>query len=136
MERSASVYQVYPVSRTTSEGRAAFSRAWGHGFEQEGAVGGVGGGEGRGNSKMCVETITILQGDKSDGFRRNAPVNHVYPVSRTTSEERAECSRGWVGGGGGRKRVLNSFRSHRCRGLQYASYYVPEYPFRLNLCQD
>ena len=26
-------------------------------------------------------------------------VNNVYPVSRTTSEERAESSRGWMGGG-------------------------------------
>ena len=37
MEGNASVYQVNPVSRTTGEGRAEFSRAWGPGFEQEGA---------------------------------------------------------------------------------------------------
>ena len=28
-------------------------------------------------------------------------MHHVYRVIGTTSEERAECSRGWVGGGGG-----------------------------------
>ena len=37
MEGNASVYQVHPVSRITGEGRAEFSRAWGAGFEQEGA---------------------------------------------------------------------------------------------------
>ena len=31
----------------------------------------------------------------------NASVYQVYAVSRTTSEERAECSRGWMGGGEG-----------------------------------
>ena len=31
-------------------------------------------------------------------FRRNAPVYFLRPVNRTTSEERAECSRGWLGG--------------------------------------
>ena len=42
---NASVYQGYPVSRIpiTGEGRAEFSRAWGHAFEQEGAGGGGGG---------------------------------------------------------------------------------------------
>ena len=40
MEGNASVYQVYPVSRITGEGRAEFLRAWGHGFEREGAGGG------------------------------------------------------------------------------------------------
>ena len=37
VEGNASVYQVYPVSRITGEGRAEFLRAWGPGFEQEGA---------------------------------------------------------------------------------------------------
>ena len=102
MEGNAFVYQVYPVSRITGEGRAEFSRAWGPGFEQEGAGRGGGGTQsGRGND------------DKSGGCGRNASVYHVHPVSRTTSEERAECSQG--GGGGS-----NSFRSHRCRGLLYA----------------
>ena len=39
MEGKASVYQVYPVSRITVEGREEFLRAWGPGFEQEGAGG-------------------------------------------------------------------------------------------------
>ena len=37
------IYQVYPVSRITGEGRAEFLRAWGPGFEQEGAAGERGG---------------------------------------------------------------------------------------------
>ena len=45
----ASVYQVYPVSRKTGEGRAECLGAWGAGFGQEGAGGGGGGGCGRGN---------------------------------------------------------------------------------------
>ena len=64
------------------------------------------GGDGRGNS-ICAWKLYIL---KCDGFVRNAPVYHVYPVSRTTSEERAEFSRGWSGGGGWGKRVFYSFR--------------------------
>ena len=35
MEGNTNVYQEYPVSRITCEGRAEFSRAWGPGFEQE-----------------------------------------------------------------------------------------------------
>ena len=35
-----------------------------------------------------------FKGHKSDGYGRNASVYHVYPVSRTTSEERAESSKG------------------------------------------
>ena len=35
MEGNASVHQVYPVGRTTSEERAACSKGWGPGFEQE-----------------------------------------------------------------------------------------------------
>ena len=75
------------------------------------------GGDGRGNS-ICAWELYILEGDTSDGFGRNAPVYHVYPVSCTTSEETAECSKGWMVGGWG-KRAFNSFRSHRCRGLLY-----------------
>ena len=44
MEGNASVYQVYPVSRITGEGRAEFLRAWGPGFEQEGSGRGRGAG--------------------------------------------------------------------------------------------
>ena len=53
MEGNESVYQVYPESRITGEGRAEFLRAWGHGFEQEGAGGG-------GQLNLCVETINPL----------------------------------------------------------------------------
>ena len=60
MEGSASVYQVYAVSRITGEGRAEFLRAWEHGFEQEGAGGGRWGRAGQLN--LCVETINPLRG--------------------------------------------------------------------------
>ena len=50
---------VYPVSRITDEGRAEFLRAWGHGFEQEGAGGK---GEWAGQLKMCVKTINPSRG--------------------------------------------------------------------------
>ena len=53
MEENASVYQVYPVSRITGEGRADL-RAWGPRFEQEGAGGG--GGNGRDNS-TCAQKL-------------------------------------------------------------------------------
>ena len=39
VEGNPSVYQVYPVTRIKGEGRAEFLRAWGAGFEQEGAGG-------------------------------------------------------------------------------------------------
>ena len=56
MEGNASVYRVNPVSRIiTGDGRAEFSRAWGPGFEQEGAGAG-GGGNGRGNS-ICARKL-------------------------------------------------------------------------------
>ena len=106
MEGNASVYQVYPVSRVAGEGKVEVLRAWGNGSEQEGAGGGGKGGATqymRGNYKS----------DKSDGFGRNAQVYHVYPVSRTTSEERAEHSRGWEGEGRGAKSIFYSYRSHR-----------------------
>ena len=41
VEGNASVYQVYPVIRVIDDGRAEFLRAWGSGFEQEGARGGM-----------------------------------------------------------------------------------------------
>ena len=43
MEGDASVYQEYSVSPISGERRAEFLRAWGPGFEQEGARGGRGG---------------------------------------------------------------------------------------------
>ena len=56
MEGNASVYQVYPVSRITGEGRAQSLRAWGPRFDQEGA-------EGRkGQLKLVAETINPLRG--------------------------------------------------------------------------
>ena len=66
MEGNASVYQVYPVSRITGEGRAEFLRAWGHGFEQEGAGGRgrVGGATQnvRGNYKSFMGiNLTVLE---------------------------------------------------------------------------
>ena len=45
------VYQVYPVSRKTGEGRTGFLRLRGAGFEPERAGGGD--GNGRGNS-ICA----------------------------------------------------------------------------------
>ena len=66
MEGNASDYQVYPVSRITGEGRAGFLRAWGPGFEQEGAGRG-GTGEPtqsmRGNDKWFKRIhLTVLGG--------------------------------------------------------------------------
>ena len=46
------MYQVYPVSRVTGEGSAEFLRAWGPGFEQEGAGGGR-----AGQLNLCTEAI-------------------------------------------------------------------------------
>ena len=43
-------FQAYPVRRITGGGRAEFVRAWGPGFEQEGA----GGGEGTGGATQSV----------------------------------------------------------------------------------
>ena len=60
MEGNTSVYQVYPVSRITGEGRAEFVRAWGPGFEQEGA-GGEGGGGRAGQLNLCAEAIHPLR---------------------------------------------------------------------------
>ena len=40
VEGNASVYQVYTIGGITGEGRAKFLRAWGPGFEREGAAGG------------------------------------------------------------------------------------------------
>ena len=92
MEGNASVYRVlYPVSRITGEGRAELLRAWGPGFEQEGAGGGRGEEMGgatqnvRGNYKSLKGTnLTVVEG--MNRFM-------MYPVNRTTSDERAECAR-------------------------------------------
>ena len=62
MEENASVYQVYPVSCITGEGGAEFLRAWGRGFEQEGAGGGATQSV-RGNHKPFKGTnLTVLEG--------------------------------------------------------------------------
>ena len=45
------------MGRITGEGRAEFLRAWGPGFEQEGAGGGR-----AGQLNLCVETINPLRG--------------------------------------------------------------------------
>ena len=51
VEGKALVYQVYPVSSITGEGRPEVLGAWGNKFEQERERGARGGGEnGRGNS--------------------------------------------------------------------------------------
>ena len=60
MEGNALVYQEYPVSRISGEGRAEFLRAWGPGFEQEGA--GEGGGRRAGQLNLCAETINPQRG--------------------------------------------------------------------------
>ena len=60
VEGNASVYQVNPVSRTTGEGRAEFSRTWGPRFDKKGA--GVGGGGRVGQLNLCVETIHPSRG--------------------------------------------------------------------------
>ena len=44
--------------RITGEGRAEFLRAWGAGFEQEGARGAAGGGA----LNMCAETTNLIKG--------------------------------------------------------------------------
>ena len=61
MEENVSVYKVYLTNGTTREGRAEILRAWGPGFEQEGAGGG-GGGERAGQLNLCAETINPLRG--------------------------------------------------------------------------
>ena len=62
--------------------------------------GGGGRKNGRGNSICARKPKSISETDTSDGFGKNAPVYHEYPVIGTTSEERAKCSRGGVGANG------------------------------------
>ena len=70
MEGNAPVRRAYPVrSRITGEGRAEFLRAWGPGFEQEGARGvgpaGAGGAAPyvRGNYRSFKGTnLTLVKG--------------------------------------------------------------------------
>ena len=45
VEGNSSVYEVFPVSRITGEGRVEYLRTWGHGFEQGGAGVVWGGGD-------------------------------------------------------------------------------------------
>ena len=63
--------------------------AWGPGFGQVDAEG-WGGGHEWGNL-ICQSKLFIREGDKFDGGGRGAPVYHVYPVRRTTSEQRTAC---------------------------------------------
>ena len=59
VEGNASLHhQVYPVSRITGEGRAEILRAWGHGFDQEGARRGGGGRAEQLN--LFAETMNLL----------------------------------------------------------------------------
>ena len=65
MEGNASGYQVYPVGRITGEERTELLRAWGPGFEQEGAERPGGGGipSVRGNNISCKGTnLTVVEG--------------------------------------------------------------------------
>ena len=48
-------------------------------------MGGRGGGTGRATQSVRG-SYTSFKVDKCDGFGKNAPVYHIYPVSRTTSE--------------------------------------------------
>ena len=96
VEGNASVYQVYPASRMTGEGRGEILNAGGPGRRGwAGATQSV-----RGNYRPLKRT-------KFDGGGRNASVHHVRSVSRTTGEGRAEVSKGGggvntrMGGGGG-----------------------------------
>ena len=68
---NASVNKMNPVSRATGKGRAVFLMTWVAGFDQEG-------GSGTGGAAQSV---------------RGNYKSHL--VRRTTSEERAERSRGW-----------------------------------------
>ena len=63
MKGNASVYQVYPVSRITSEERAEVLRAWGPGWGGGGLENeGTGGGLGRGQLNLCTETANPIRG--------------------------------------------------------------------------
>ena len=54
---------MYPVSRTTGEGRAELLTAWGAGFEQDGAGRGEGRGGGpAGQVNLCVNNINHFRG--------------------------------------------------------------------------
>ena len=78
---------------------------------------------------LCAETIKAgFEGDKSDGSGRNTIVYHVYPVSHTTGEGRAECSKG----GGGRGNSQGSLRlSVRARCGFFKSKFLRSGPVRL-----
>ena len=54
VEENASVYQVYPVSRITGEGRAGFLRAWGLGLNKR---------ERGGQLNLCAETINPIRAE-------------------------------------------------------------------------
>ena len=62
VEGNASIYQVYPLSRITGEGRAEVLRASRPGFEQEGAGGRGGEGEtGGATQSICADSINPLR---------------------------------------------------------------------------
>ena len=73
---------MYPVSRITGERRAEFLRAWGHGFEEEGAGGGAGrmGGATQSVRGSCKPfkgiNLTVLEGMHRRPFYRR----HVVVV--------------------------------------------------------
>ena len=74
---------------------------------------GVGGGGGKLN--LCAETLKPFTGlnvtvPGVEGMHQFTM--YVYPVSRTTGEERAECSKGGEEGGEGNS---NRFRPHKCK---------------------
>ena len=57
---------------------------------------------------LCAETIKpVIEGENLTAVEGNASVYQVYAVSRTTTEERTDCSKGWGGGWG--SGIPNSF---------------------------
>ena len=99
VEESASVYQAYPVSRTTGDGRAEIFRAWGPAFEQEGA----------GQINLCAETVNPFQGNNLtvvEGMHQFFVyiLQVVQPVRRGRSVLR-----------GGRCRRVRGFPAALCR---------------------
>ena len=68
LEGNASVSQVNALSRLSGEGMAAFSRRWGHGFDQMKGRRGREGGRGRvGQVNLRVETINPSCGEGGGG---------------------------------------------------------------------
>ena len=83
--------RVYPTSGMTVEGRVEVSLAWEPVFDHEGA-----GGPQVGQLTLCAEAINLFHGTNLavvEGIHQFV-MYLVYPVSRTTSEVRAGCSKG------------------------------------------